>query len=1066
MDVGPSLSKELHNISETVTVSNPLIEIYEKAVESGSEDYFNDLVSAYISTGNRDKAKQLLVGKLKTGHVENQINVILKLSEVDESLVDLNNLATEYEEQFPVDSAEPSMLYLLAILNIVTNDIEGSDTYVEKLLQDIPKDTRLRWLRTIANTYQKKSQPDRQLRLLEAAIENVDPNNTSYLSSIYETLGTIYTGKGENEKAKKVVRKSGQLRLMRSGGPRHWEKESVAQTYMEHGMYDEAEVLLIEVINDLSAQSYYRERAQEQLATIRLQRDGPDANADVNNGMEDMNIALLRTKAEEHWKRQNNYEAIKVYEQIIKRVPDDLASRAALASLYTTQNQLDESIEMWEALLKIDPENTKYQDGIVAAYKSADRTDEAIQLAQGYIQENPDIGLYHSRLADLYASNGQNDAAITTYKKAIELTPSDAKSHEELAKVYVKIGDDEAAEQSYNDALKYAAPGSNQAKLRQNLMKIYQRQGKLEGVLKQAEEQGTLTFDMQRERAQIYQTSGEMEKAASAYQKALGMTADRYARGDIQRQLITIYSNLGKLDEYLKEAEEQGAISFEMQKEIARRYQNNREYAKAAKAYKKALQMTTQSHERHQLDREMMRMIRQSGKIEQFLKEMEKDGTLSSEMQKELAKHYSSRGQSQKAIEAYQKAYDMTTSTGDQEEITTQLMREYVRLGDMDKSIELYEKLIANASDRRSGTSYSGRSGFKIISDKDQARESLINAFKQNRKLNELELMFNTKLESNPADPDILLLIAEIHRYSNKHEKAAEVYQALTKIEPNNLQHYYYAAASLYKSEQKEQANELIKQGNSMLSSSSKNKDAMLLCTLGSICYESEMYEPAIALFKDAAKVHEMSGINDSNRWRNQGIYETLGRSYMETEQYEEAVEVYEHLKKIASSSYTIENADKAIKRAYDEGNLHEKQILKHLEKVKQNPNDVNARRTLAESYASSERYDEAIAQYEKLSELQPNSPKWHKTIGDLYGETNNTERLQKAAAAYEKAIALDPNSYQFYETLAKLYLENDDSTKAETVYMRALKASQSPKEHDQIVNAIIELHDPKIIFG
>lgn len=1040
----------------------PLIEIYEIAVESGSENYFNDLVSAYISTGNRDKAKQLLVDRLKTGPVENQINVILRLSEVDDSLVDLNNLVTEYEEKFPVDSAEPSMLYLLAILNIVTNDIEDSDTYVEKLLHDIPKNTRLRWLRTIADTYEKKSQSERQLRLLEAAIENVDPNNTSYLSSIYETLGTIYADKGEKEKAKKVVRKSGHLRLMRGGGPRYWEKESIARTYMEHGMYDEAEVLLIEVINDLSAQSYYRERAQEQLATIRLQRDGPDANSDVNNQMDDMNIALLRTKAEEHRRRRNNYEAIKVYEQIVKKVPDDLASRAELASLYNEQNQPDESIEMWDALLKIDPENTKYQDGLVAAYKSADRIDEAIQLAQGYIQKNPDIGLYHSRLADLYVSNGQNDAAITTYKKAIELTPSDAKSHEELAKVYVKIGDDAAAEKSYNDALKYAAPGSNQTNLRQNLMKIYQRQGKLEEVLKQAEEQGTLTFDMQRERARIYQNSGKLEKAASAYQKALGMTADRYARGDIQRQLIIIYSNLGKLDEYLKEAEEQGAISFEMQKELARRYQNNREYEKAALAYKKALQMTTQSHERHQLDREMMRMVRQSGKIEQFLKEMEKDGTLSSEMQMELAKHYSSRGQSKKAIEAYNKAYDMTTSTGDREEITTQLMREYVRLGDMDKSIEIYEKLIANASDRRSGTSYSGLSGFRIISDKDQARESLINAFKENRKLNELESMYNTKLESNPEDPDILLLIAEIHRYSNKHEKAAEVYQSLTKIEPNNLQHYYYAAASLYKSEQKEQANELIKQGNSALSSSSNNKDVMLLCTLGSICYESKMYEPAIALFEDAAKVHEISGINDSNRWQNQNIYETLGRSYMETEQYEKAVEVYQHLKKISTSSYTKENADKAIKRAYDEGNLHAKQIPKHLEKVKQNPNDVNARITLAESYVSSERYDEAIVQYEKLSELQPNSPKWHKTIGDLYGETNNTERLQKAAAAYEKAIALDPNSYEFYDTLAKLYSENGDSAKAESIFLRVLNVSQNPKEHDRIVNTIFELHDPK----
>ena len=798
---------------------------------------------------------------------------------------------------------------------------------------------------------------------------------------------------------------------------------------------------------------------------IRLQRDGPDANADAKNQMDELNIALLRTKAEEHKRRRNNFEAIKVYEQIVEKVPDDLASRTELASLYIEQNQYEKSIEMWDALLKIDPENTKYQDGLVNAYRSGDRIDEAIQLAQGYIQENPQIGLYHSRLAELYASNGQNDVAITTYKKAIELSPSDAKSHEELANIFEEEGDYEAAEKSYNDALKYAAPGSNQTKIRQNLMKIYQRQGKLEEILKQAEEQGTLTFDMQRERARIYQNSGEMDKAASAYQKALGMTSDRYARGDIQKQLITIYSNLGKFEEYLKETEEQGAISFEMQKEIARRYQNKREYEKAAYAYKKALQMTTQSHERHQLDREMMRMLRQSGKIEQFILDMEKDGTITTEMQLELAKYYSSRGKSKKAIETYDKAYDMTTSTGDRERISTQLMNEYVRIGNTETPIELYEKLISNASDSRSITSYSGLSGFSIKSKKDRVRESLINAFKQNRKLNELEAIFKTKLESNAEDPDILLLIAEIYRNSDKYEMAAEGYKTLTKVEPNNILHYYYAAVSLYKTEQKEQANELIKKGNDVLSSSSKNDDVILLCKLASICYESEMYEPAIAQFQNAAKVYEMTGINDRNSWQNENIYQMLGRSYMETKQYEQAVETYQRLKKIASSNYTKENADKAIKRAYDEGNLHEKHIPEQLEKVRQNPNDVNARITLVESYVSSEKYDEAIVQYQKLTELQPDEVKWHKTVAGLYqmsDKIDTSEGYEKSAAAYEKAITLDPNSYELYDLLGKLHVKHKDSTKAVEVYMSALKASLKPNEHDKIVTSILELHNTR----
>ena len=440
-------------------------------------------------------------------------------------------------------------------------------------------------------------------------------------------------------------------------------------------------------------------------------------------------------------------------------------------------------------------------------------------------------------------------------------------------------------------------------------MKVYQRQGKLEEILKQAEEQGTLTFDMQRERARIYQNSGNMTKAVNAYQKALGMTSDKYARGDIQRQLISIHSKLGKLEEYLKETEKQGSVSFELQKEIARLYQNKREYEKAADAYKKAIQMTTQSYERENLERQMIQLYRQSGKLEQYLKDMEKDGTLSTSMQVELAKYYSSRGQSEKAIEAYQKANNMTNS--DQEEISNLMMLEFLKLGKPDKVIEIYENLVSNSTASQSVRYYSGSSGFRIQSGKEQARESLINVFKRNRKLNELEKIYTAKLEKEPNDTDVLIVLAEIHRNSNYYEKAAEVYQALCKIEPENVLNYFYAATSLEKSGQKEQAQVLIVQGNNVLSQKPDNKDSMLLCTLGSICYESKMYEPAITLFNEAAKVNEFTGINSNIRWQQENIYEVLGKSYMETKQYEEAVEAYQHKLKLTTHDHSKERIEK-----------------------------------------------------------------------------------------------------------------------------------------------------------
>lgn len=1039
----------------------PLIEIYEKSLESGSETYFYDLVSAYMSTGNRDKARQLLVGKLKTGPAERQVNVALRLSKLDEGLDDLKNLSKEYVEKFPIDTAEPSILYLLIILKIVTNDLEGSDVYVEELLKNKSKNIGTNWLNTIANVYHDKGDSDRQQRILEAAIETVDLNNTSQLSNTYQSLGKIYRDKGEKEKAKKVIRKMGNLRLMRSGGARLHDKDSVARTYMANGLYDEAEVLLIEIINDLSAQSYYRERAQEQLATIRVRRG--DTDNELKNTMDDMNLALLRTRAQEENRRGHHYEAIRIYEQIIKKSPDDLASRAQLAYIYTLQSQQDKAIEMWNVLLKVDPANTKYQDGLVVAYKMANRIDDAIKFAQAYIQENPDTGLHHTRLADLYAFNGQIDTAITTYKKAIELSPSDAKSHEELAKLYEGKREYDAAEKSYNEALKFSAPGSNQAKLRQKLMKVYQRQGKLEEILKQAEEQGTLTFDMQRERARIYQQRGNMTKAVSAYQKALEMTSDRYERGDIQRQLVSIHSKLGKLEEYLKETEKQGTVSFEMQKEIARLYQIKGEYDKAVDAYKKAAQMTTQSYERRGIERLMMILYRQSGKLEQYLKDMEKDGTLSADMLVELAKYYSSRGQSEKAIEAYKKATSMNNS--DEKELSNLMMVEYAKLDKTDKAIEVYESLVSNSSTSRSIRSYSRSIGFRIQSEKEQVRESLINAFKLTKKLNELEKIYSAKLEKEPNDTDSLIVLGEIHRNVNNYERAAEVYQNLCKLEPENVRNYFYAAAALNKNGQKEQAQALIEQGNNVLSSRPDKKDSMLLCTLGSICYGSKMYEPAITLFKEAAKVNELTGVNSDIRWQQENIYEVLGRSYMETKQYEEAVEAYQHKLKLTTHDHSKENIEKAIKQAYDAGNLYEKHIPEQLEKVKQNPNDVNARITLAESYTSSERYDEAIVQYEKISELKPNEVKWYKKVARIYlsaEQTDTTDGYEKAAATYEKAIAVDPNSFELYELLAKLHENHGDSTKADAVYLRVLDTSQNPGEHDKVVNAIIELHDPK----
>ena len=964
------------------------VEIYEKMVEVNWENSYQQLVNAYVASGQRDKAIQLLRDKLRTENPEIQVQVVLKMAEFEETLDEIKSLLATYEARPPEDKINPPLDYLVATLKIVTDDVEGADPFVSKLLENIPSTMRLRWLNTLAATYRGKSDSDREIRMLEAATQNVDPQEWWQLSNTYQELGKAYTGRGEKERARNALRKMGTLRLMRRGGPPYWEKENVARTYMEHEMWDDAEVLLTEVINDPSAQTYYFERAQEQLMTIKQMRDGLAPTSDLATQTEQMNIGMQRSMAQQYMRRNQVEQAIAIYEQLAKAMPEDLESRSQLATLYSRQNQHDKAIDIWKALLEADPENTKYQDGAIEAYQKAGRIGDALELAQKYIDEDAEVGVHYSRLAKLYAADGQVDAAITHYKKAIELTPGDGRVYQELGQLYLRKNDLDAAEKAFQAALQYAAHDGERQNIERQLINLYRRQGKLEEMLKEVEAQGGLTYEMQMEQARNY-------------------------------------SNQGKLDE-------------------------------AVSAYKKALEMTTRDWERENVEWQLMRLYRRQGTLEEVLKKAEKNDTLTFTMQAELARHYRDKGESEKAIGAYKQALNMTSQNRERNRIAIELMQEYAQAGENDLALELYESTSHQDSGTRSMSH--GSSTFIVKFGGDEMREGLIKAYKSQQKLEALETLFEEKLEENPNNPAALEMVAEIYRNKKQHEQAAAAYQALGKAQPSNVRSFYYAAAAFKRNRQPELANDLLKQGETALSSSAMKQDLWMLMALGSICFEAEMYTPAIPLLKNALVISGSRSRGGSN-WEQEILYGILGKSYRATEQYEEAIKAYQQ---IAGSSHRKQEAEKAIKEIYREGNLYETLISKQLKNLEENPDDIKTHLALAEDYVSSGEVEEGIAHYEKLSELQPNNAEWHKTIGSLYRKIRHPdkpERLMKAAAAYEKAITLEPTSYMSYSQLADTYKKAKDLSKAEAVYRRALDAPLTPKEHDSAVTAISELY-------
>jgi tetratricopeptide (TPR) repeat protein len=923
--IGQSFGNEFaeNTAQECMKNNNPeaAIEIYEKIVEVQPKRYYtyDELASAYAAAGEPEKAIQLLHEKVETvDKPDAQVEIVSKLTELCKATSQIGGLVMEYEAKLVEKPEDPSLLYLVASMKIAANDIEGADTLVDQLLDLVSMNVK--WLNNLATAYRDAGDRDRELRLLEATIEKHDPQDLWQLSESYQRLGAAYVQKGEKEKAQNTFRKMGAARIL--GGFNVWDKEHVATTYMEYEMWDDAEALFTEIINDFSVQQWNREQAQQQLAKIKRRRNGLAGTTQLTEKTQEINLGTQRSLAQQYMQRNQLKKAMEIYEQIATAMPEDLESRAQLATIYSRRNMHDKAIDTWKALLEVDSENTKYQDGIVNAYRSADKIPEALKLAQKYIDGEVDNSVHYIRLAKVYVAGDQVDDAIEAYKKAIALIPGDGQVYHELAQLYLRKDDLDAAEKTFEEAIQYIGQQWERQNIERRLMNLYHRQGKLEEMLKKAEDEGTLTFTMQRDRAQHYRSEGKLEKAVDAYKKAL----------------------------------------------------------------------------------------------------------------------------------------DMTSQSWDRRQIFSQLVQIYVQLGENDLAMKVYETL-PPASPMSMISSLHSVSGVKALFDGDRVRETLINAYRNQGKLEQLKAHFEDRLEKERDNPAILEMIAEIYRDTNDYERAAQAYQVLCKAQPGNARSFYYAAATLNKSNQPDLAQELLNQGEVVLSASNHKLDIDFLAAMATICIDGEMYAPAIRFVEEAIAIIKSGKFGVMSGGGDPVLYGILGKSYLGTQQYENAVNAYQQMANVAYTDNQRKRAEKVMRWAYKAGKLYEKQIPEKLQQVAENPDAPDAQLALAQAYEWGDQVDQAIAAYERAYELQPNSTVILEPLAKLYADAD----LQKAIVLYKRLIELTDmpsDRIQKRRVLIELYKKLREFDTAIAELRDFVGTATEESERDAALHSLWEIYD------
>jgi tetratricopeptide (TPR) repeat protein len=109
--------------------------------------------------------------------------------------------------------------------------------------------------------------------------------------------------------------------------------------------------------------------------------------------------------------------------------------------------------------------------------------------------------------------------------------------------------------------------------------------------------------------------------------------------------------------------------------------------------------------------------------------------------------------------------------------------------------------------------------------------------------------------------------------------------------------------------------------------------------------------------------------------------------------------------------------------------------------------------------YFQQQKYDEAIASYEKAIKAEPRAGAAYNMIGMAYRFKYNKlgvpEFHQKEMAAFQKAIEIDPKNWVAMINLATDYYADGDKDKAAPLFKKALELNPNHPEKPDILKMI-----------
>ena len=251
-------------------------------------------------------------------------------------------------------------------------------------------------------------------------------------------------------------------------------------------------------------------------------------------------------------------EAVKIYQKLLKSLPDRSDIYYDFADCYLRMNKSSEAIEVYNELEKTIGVNAELSLQKEKIYVRMGKLDKAVEEINKLIATAPEEAKYYGILAELYAANNMDSEAVDTYQKALKIDPDNAYINLSLSEYYRQKRD-------YPKGFIYLEKAFNSEELDIDskvkiLLSYYVVSEKSEELKQQSLALCNVLIKAHPKEAKAYSVAGDfyyrdkkLEKSKEYFSKAVEIDKSKYV---IWNQLLIIESELQQFTEMIKHGKE------------------------------------------------------------------------------------------------------------------------------------------------------------------------------------------------------------------------------------------------------------------------------------------------------------------------------------------------------------------------------------------------------------------------------------------------------------------------------------------------------------------------------